>query len=119
MADDKRYCTVIGAPCNCGNHLLSTFCGGKRPTTCSVTGKRCRCGSTTGCFALRTSGQLDTLADKDVQALKWAAIHVASAIIVLDDNLHIDDYRRSFPGPELREIRRKLTTAKAMIQDLL
>jgi hypothetical protein len=62
---------------------------------------------------------LDPVSDKDLQALKWAQVYVSEACDILDRNLHIDNYRRSFPGPEIREIRRKLSTAKAMIEELL
>lgn len=91
----------------------------KEHHTCSVTGKRCRCGSDAGCVPSPYKSAVDPIAAKDIRALKWAVIHVDKACEVLDDNLHIDEYRRAYPGPELREIRRKLSTAKAMIEELL
>jgi hypothetical protein len=61
---------------------------------------------------------VDKIAAKDVRALKTAWLYIEEACGVLDANLHIDDFQRAYPGPEVREIRRKLNTAKAMIEEL-
>jgi hypothetical protein len=62
---------------------------------------------------------VDPLTDEDVRSLRWCRLYIDQAADVLDRNLHFDNYRRAYPGPELREIRRKLSTARAMIEELL
>lgn len=86
---------------------------------CSATGKRCRCGSPSGCDTRRWSSPVDKIPAEIVRALKTARLYLDSAEYHLDHALDIDLYQRAYPGPECREIRRKVTTAKAMIDELL
>jgi hypothetical protein len=53
-----------------------------------------------------------------VQELATACIYLDAAVDRLDACIGIDDYQRAYPGSEVRDIRRKITAAKAMIEEL-
>lgn len=95
---------------------------GTKPSTqrriCSVTGDDCECGSNRGCAARRYRSPVDPLPTSMVQELATACIYLDAAVDRLDSCIEVDDYQRAYPGSEVRDIRRKITAAKAMIEEL-
>jgi len=89
---------------------------GAREALCSSTGRACKCGAGAGCTRVRSA--VDPIPKDMVRWLRTARIRLVEA----NDNLDqvTEDYliRRAYPGPEVREIRRKVQTAIAMIDEL-
>lgn len=91
---------------------------GKKYPTCSITGARCECGSGGGCDARRDRPTLDPIPKATVRALRSARLLFEGGIEHLD-TIHEEYLRvRAYPGPEVREIRRKIVTAIAMVDEL-
>ena len=88
--------------------------------TCSVTGKRCTCGSSSGCDARRWGEAVDPLPKKMLRALRTVRLYIQASKEHLDEIIG-DEYLmvREYPAPEMRHIRRKLTTAQAMIDEVV
>lgn len=85
--------------------------------TCSVTGKRCKCGSSDSCRAHRTS--VDNLPTELVRRIKTIHLRIDNA---RDAAIHAEDYDeqyRIWPQPELREARRLLDEAQRILERVL
>lgn len=79
----------------------------KHKAICSVTGRECKCSS------------VDKTTTKDVRWLKAAVIKLEAAKDDLD-RVQEDHLRtRAYPGPEVREVRRKIVTSISMLEEII
>ena len=83
---------------------------------CSATSSPCECLAGGGCKALQP--KLDEVPRQAVRNLKTARLYLEAAKYRLDDVQEEFLLTRRFPGPECREIRRKIVTAIAMIDEI-
>ena len=91
---------------------------GKR-LTCSVTGKCCRCGTSGRCESRLSEPRLDPPAKEVVRWLRSARLYLDAAKVALDSATGGEELLvRKYPAPELREVRRKVVTAIAMIDEI-
>lgn len=84
---------------------------------CSVSGKPCRCGDGGGCSSYRTS--VDNLPTALVHRLRTLQLHLQVCQQDCDWVADYDARRRIWPQPEVRDIRRKLETAEAILKEIL
>lgn len=61
---------------------------------------------------------MDKISKPDIRALKTARLYLEAAKERLDEVQEEHLMVRKYPGPEIREIRRRLVTAQAMIDEL-
>ena len=92
--------------------------GSVRYPVCSRTGARCECECGLGCSSKADEPKLDKIAVEDVRHLKTARIYIEAAKDHLDEIQEKFLLTRRFPGPEIRDVRRKLETAQALIDEL-
>jgi hypothetical protein len=88
-----------------------------RTGVCSVTGRSCKCAVSDGCRVLGKPA-LDKVPKESVRALRATRILLEAGLDALDECT--EDYLRvrAFPGPEVREVRRKVVTAISMIEEI-
>lgn len=92
--------------------------GVKDGAICSATGRPCKCETDTGCSPRLGKSAVDPLPREMVRWLRTARLHLEATNDALD-NVHGDyEIKRAFPGPEVREVRRKVVTAIAMLDEL-
>lgn len=86
---------------------------------CSVTGRSCRCGDSGRCESRLSEPRLDEPTTEVVRELRTARIYIEAAKYRLDDIVGGEHLlQRRHPMPEVREVRRKLTTAIALIDEI-
>lgn len=83
---------------------------------CSATDSPCECVAGGGCQALR--GKLDEVPKATVRHLRSARLYLEAAKDHLDEIQDEHLQTRRFPGPEVREVRRKVVTAQALIDEI-
>ena len=92
---------------------------GERRATCSVTGRSCGCGDSGRCESRLGRGNVDPIAGENVRTLKTVRVYLEACKDNLDAIQQDALLHRKYPGPEVREIRRKCETAQAMIDELV
>ena len=90
---------------------------GKRNTICSVTGRSCRCVTSSGCSTAKGDGTLDPLPDTALRWAKASLLKLSAAEFDLD--LALSACPRSRQAPELSEAQRLIKCARRMIQERL
>lgn len=90
---------------------------GSGKAVCSVTGCPCKCGPGDQCQAGKP--KLDKVSDENIRSLKTARLYLEAVKDRLDEVQEEHIRARRFPGPEVREIRRKVVTAQAMIDEVI
>lgn len=83
---------------------------------CSASGLPCRCSSRSGCYAGKP--KLDPVPREAVRELRTARLYLEAAKHRLDDIQAPYELTRRHPGPEVREVRRKVVTAIALIDEI-
>jgi len=84
---------------------------------CSATSSPCECLAGGGCKALQPI--LDPPAVEAVRWLRSALIYLDAAKFALDSALGGEELLvRKYPAPEIREVRRKVVTAIALIDEI-
>ena len=84
---------------------------------CSATSSPCECLAGGGCKALHPV--LDAPTKKDVRWLRSARLYLDAAKVALDSALGGEELLvRKHPAPEIREVRRKVVTAIALIDEI-
>lgn len=84
---------------------------------CSATGRPCKCDG--GRCRTLSEPRLDEVPKQTVRHLRSATIMLSAALEHLDAAIGQDFLLvRKFPGPEVREVRRKVVTAIAMIDEI-
>lgn len=89
---------------------------GSREAICSRTGRPCECESGGGCQTV--GGGLDPVSAETLRLIKTARIYLEAAKNTLDDINPEWERVRRYPAPELREVRRKVVTGIAMIDEI-
>lgn len=86
--------------------------------TCSVTGKCCRCGDSGRCESRLDRKDLDESTAQTLRLIKTSRIYLTATKDTLDDIQPEWEQKRRWPSPELREVRRKVVTAIAMLDEI-
>jgi hypothetical protein len=90
---------------------------GSSEARCSVSGRACKCGARGGCSS--NSPRLDPPTTETVRWLRSARLYLDAAKVAVDSALGGEEQLvRKYPAPEIREIRRKVVTAIAMIDEI-
>lgn len=90
---------------------------GIRETTCSITGKRCKCDSGDSCAMYRQG--VDNLSTALVSRLRTLRLHVGVALDDCEWICDYDSFERTYPQPEVRDIARKLRAITASLDEIL
>jgi hypothetical protein len=92
---------------------------GKKSPTCSVTQRSCRCGDSGRCESRLGEPVLDAPAKEAVRWLRSARLYLDAAKVALDSAAGGEELLvRKYPAPEIREVRRKVVTAIALIDEI-
>ena len=91
----------------------------KEAALCSVTQRDCGCDEGNGCAERMARAGVDPTAVQTLRWLRTANVYIGEACHTLDNIQDPYELQRQYPAPEVREIRRKLETAMAMIQEIL
>jgi hypothetical protein len=84
---------------------------------CSATGRPCECLAGGGCRSL--TPRLDPPSRETVRWLRSARLYLDAAKVAVDSALGGEEQLvRKYPAPEIREVRRKVVTAIAMIDEI-
>jgi len=90
---------------------------GSREAICSATRSPCECLAGGGCKALQP--KLDQPSKETVRWLRSARLYLDAAKVACDSALGGEELLvRKYPCPEVREVRRKVVTAIAMIDEI-
>jgi hypothetical protein len=91
-------------------------------SVCSVSGKRCVCESGAGCARVSgAKGGGEEMVEITGEVLRWirtASLHVDISIADVNEAIGKPIMGRAYPGPELREVKRKLEAAKKILDEI-
>ena len=89
----------------------------KGGTVCSITGRPCKCDGGGSCRGWRSS--VDNLPNELVRRVKTALLRVDIAQQAVAHCVTYDEYERQYPGPELRDINRRLDAIVSTLEEIL